>query len=276
MILLLLNNLCSKCPPPVPTQKRNGVPAWLCVTVRPDRLIVQLTREVHSTCYGFGWCLFWWQRLTAFCWWKGEGGCCILRWSSASRINFRLQVSAASWIHLSARWRISANCSARTRLAQLSIALVSLRGTNGPKTLRIWTQWIIKCGELCWRHTTICNQSQHNQRSEVKVAFELIWKDLPLEPINNAIKNFTKRLRTRVCTAVRHIEHKLWSTIKFVWEQLFEMWLNKIAFCCVTYFWPSKNGLTKSDITFVPFEICCWNLAVIRRYELPLSLWNVI
>ena len=32
------------------------------------------------------------------------------------------------------------------------------------------------------------------------------------------------------------------------------------------------GGLTKSDITFDPFDILWLNLAVIRRNELPLSL----
>lgn len=44
---------------------------------------------------------------------------------------------------------------------------------------------------------------------ELKVALELVWEDLPQEPINKAIKNFTKRLRTCVETGGGHIEHKL-------------------------------------------------------------------
>ena len=44
---------------------------------------------------------------------------------------------------------------------------------------------------------------------ELKVALELVWEDLPQEPINKAIKNFTKRLRTCVETGGGHTEHKL-------------------------------------------------------------------
>ncbi len=36
------------------------------------------------------------------------------------------------------------------------------------------------------------------------------------------------------------------------------------------------GGLIKSYITFVPFEIFWWNLAVICKNELPLSLYNFI
>ena len=58
-------------------------------------------------------------------------------------------------------------------------------------------------------------EKYHNLRSkpktirELKIALELIWEDLPLEPINKAIKNFRKRLRTCVATGGGHIEHKL-------------------------------------------------------------------
>ena len=46
------------------------------------------------------------------------------------------------------------------------------------------------------------------------------------------------------------------------------------AFCNVTFFNHQKTEgvLTKSDVTFVLFEIFLWNLAIIRRNELPLSL----
>ena len=50
----------------------------------------------------------------------------------------------------------------------------------------------------------------------MKVALELIWEDLPLEPINKAIKSFTKRFRKYVGTGGGHIEHKLQSNIKCV------------------------------------------------------------
>ena len=49
-----------------------------------------------------------------------------------------------------------------------------------------------------------------------------------------------------------------------------------VAFCCVTFLNHQKTvtvgGLTKSDITFVLFEIFWLNLAMVRRYELRLSL----
>jgi len=51
---------------------------------------------------------------------------------------------------------------------------------------------------------------------ELKVALEQIWEDLPQEPINTAIKNFTRRLRTCVDISGGHFEHKLSSSIKFV------------------------------------------------------------
>ena len=51
---------------------------------------------------------------------------------------------------------------------------------------------------------------------ELNAALELIWEYLPLEPINKAIKSFTKRLRKYVGTGGGHIEHKLRSNIKCV------------------------------------------------------------
>ena len=44
---------------------------------------------------------------------------------------------------------------------------------------------------------------------ELKVSLERIWEDSPQEPINKAIKNFTKRLRTCVDTGGEHFKHKL-------------------------------------------------------------------
>ena len=44
---------------------------------------------------------------------------------------------------------------------------------------------------------------------ELKIALELIWEDLPKEPINKAIKSFTKRLQACVATGGGHIEHML-------------------------------------------------------------------
>ena len=131
----------------------------------------------------------------------------ILRWSPTSRINFRLQVSAASWIHLSARWRTSSNCSSRTRLAQLSIALVSLRRTNGPILSGFQPNALSSVKSYAGEIPQSATKAKTIR--EVKFAFELIWEDLPLEPINKVIKNFTKRLRTCVGTDVEHIEHKL-------------------------------------------------------------------
>ncbi len=44
---------------------------------------------------------------------------------------------------------------------------------------------------------------------ELKIALKLIWDDLPQEPINKAIKSFTKRLRTCVTADGKHTEHML-------------------------------------------------------------------
>ena len=59
--------------------------------------------------------------------------------------------------------------------------------------------------------------------TELNVTLELIWEDLPLEPINKAIKNFTKRLRTCVGPVAGHTEH------------------NKNRFAALNVFGPSKN-----------------------------------
>ena len=94
-----------------------------------------------------------------------------IRWSTGSRLNLKLQASAASCIHLSARRAPEHNA----RLAQESLNVIC-PGFIGPQTLRIWTCWIMKSGELCWRNTTISDQSQ--KRWELKVALKLIWQDL--------------------------------------------------------------------------------------------------
>jgi len=50
---------------------------------------------------------------------------------------------------------------------------------------------------------------------EWKIALELIWEDLPQEPINKAIKNFTKKRRIYVEHAGGgQIEHMLLRPIK--------------------------------------------------------------
>ena len=45
--------------------------------------------------------------------------------------------------------------------------------------------------------------------TELKMALTKIWDDLPQEPINKAIKSFTKRLRACVRAGGGHIEHQL-------------------------------------------------------------------
>jgi hypothetical protein len=45
--------------------------------------------------------------------------------------------------------------------------------------------------------------------TELKAALQLIWEDLPMEPITKAIKTFTKRLRACVGTGGGHFEYKL-------------------------------------------------------------------
>ena len=106
----------------------------------------------------------------------------------------------------------------RARLAQLSIALFSLRRTNDPTLSgfesdgwnNVWRAMLEKCHNLQPRPKTI---------RELKVALELIWKDLPLESINKVIKSFTKRLRKYMGTGTTgggHIEDKLQNNIKCV------------------------------------------------------------
>ena len=61
-------------------------------------------------------------------------------------------------------------------------------------------------------------------------------------------------------------------------KKLFEMRLNNFMFLLLFAafrLWNVKKwggGLTKSGITFVVLEIFCWNLVIMCRYELSLSL----
>ena len=43
--------------------------------------------------------------------------------------------------------------------------------------------------------------------AEAKAALQLIWDDMPQEPINKAIKDFTKRLKACVQVNGGHFEH---------------------------------------------------------------------
>ena len=43
--------------------------------------------------------------------------------------------------------------------------------------------------------------------AELKAALQLIWEDLPQEPINNAAKDFTERLKAFVQVNGGHFEH---------------------------------------------------------------------
>ena len=56
--------------------------------------------------------------------------------------------------------------------------------------------------------------------------------------------------------------------------KLIEILFNNILIASRAFLIGQKTGgwLTKSVVTFVLFEIFGWNLAIIRKYELPLSL----
>ena len=43
--------------------------------------------------------------------------------------------------------------------------------------------------------------------AELKAALQLIWDDMPQEPINKAVKDFTKRLKACVQVNSEHFEH---------------------------------------------------------------------
>ena len=103
------------------------------------------------------------------------------------------------------------------RLAQNSLNCPGLieKDQLMPQILRIWTWWNNVWGATLEKYHNL--QPKPKTTRELKVALELIWEDLPLEPINKAIKSFTKRLRKYVGTGGRHIEHKLRSNIKCVW-----------------------------------------------------------
>ena len=91
---------------------------------------------------------------------------------------------------------------------------------------------------------------------------------------NKAIKMFTKRLRT--CVETGEALSSLFDN-NYLRCDLMKSFF--VTFCCVTCFWTIKKqwvGLTESHITFVLLEIVWWNLAVMRKYELPLSLYNLI
>ena len=68
-------------------------------------------------------------------------------------------------------------------------------------------------------------------------------------------------------------EFKIWTLNPYIWDLTW-----KIVFCYVilrNLFLNGQNqrgGLTKSDITFVPYDIFGWNLEFICRNELPISL----
>ena len=92
--LILLHNLCSMCPSPVPTQKKSGYQRSCTSLSDMIAWSLKATSSLHMLRYRL--VFVWVAKVDCVCSWIGEGGCCILRWSPASRINFRLKASAAS------------------------------------------------------------------------------------------------------------------------------------------------------------------------------------
>ena len=72
----------------------------------------------------------------------------------------------------------------------------------------------------------------------------------PRNPSTTTSKTLQRDSEYCVVTGGGHIEHMLWYTIKFVLQQLLEMWLNKIVFVtfsCVTCFWTVKKQWVDSS-----------------------------
>ena len=114
----------------------------------------------------------------------------LLCWPTTSRVNCRLLAPAAAGFVFQTRWRTSAHCSSR-KTGSVSIVLVSLTKINGSRTLwalnyHVWVP--------CWRNL----RPKPQTITDLKMALKTIWDDLPLEPINEAIKSFTQRLKTCV------------------------------------------------------------------------------
>jgi len=112
------------------SQSTNQKPKQPCLVKRKESRFHTWSRSLNARSslrmLWYRLVLFWWQRSTAFYWWKGKSECRILCGSPASRINCRLQTFAASWIHLSARLRTRAYCLSRARLAQLNLQATKL------------------------------------------------------------------------------------------------------------------------------------------------------
>ena len=94
---------------------------------------------------------------------------------------------------------------------------------------------------------------------ELKVALKLIWQDLPLEPINKTIKNFTERLRTCVVLVVETLNTSC-EAISSLFDNSYlryDLIKNRVFYFLLHYMFlnheKTEGGLTKSDITFVLF-----------------------
>ena len=120
-------------------------------------------------------------------------------------------------------------------------------------------------GEIPQSATKAKNDKRIEGRIEVDmevdmVALKLIWEDLPLEPINKAIKTLQKDSE--------HVWVLVVDTLNTSCEAISSLFDNNYlrcdliksffdTFCCVMFLDHQKTvgGLTKSDITFVLFEM---------------------
>ena len=91
------------------------------------------------------------------------------------------------------------------KIVSVSIALTSLRRTNGPKLSRFEPDGLSRVGSYAGEIPQSATKAKTIR--ELKVALELIWRDSPLEPINKAIKSITKRLRKYVGTGGGQLEN---------------------------------------------------------------------
>src|SRR6218665_1161439 len=97
-------------------------------------------------------------------------------------------------------WHVS-----RRRGCTLTV-LRSLRRTFGHQIPQISTPLDYHvCGAMLERYHKL--QPKPKMIAELKAALQLIWDDMPQEPINKAVKDFTKRLKACVQVNGGHFEH---------------------------------------------------------------------
>src|SRR6218665_2275375 len=67
----------------------------------------------------------------------------------------------------------------------------------------------IPCTITCGRHAGKVSQTAAKPKTitKLKAVLQLIWDDMPQEPINKAVKDFTKRLKACVQVNGGHFEH---------------------------------------------------------------------